>query len=485
MQKINSVVLIFIVISLAKCSVSADGDMKGPFDDTAIVSLITNDGTTNPLPVHDDTLRIPVKVDIEPVWADMTDSMHIPIPDRREQDFYLLWDRSVPIGGYIHNSVQDSMNALQEISDKLMSEISVSAYGDTIPKCREITDITEDIACRGQLSSRSFFQRTESPIDEGIQFMIDNLKSGSIKGAALISDLMTTADHICGPMALLPLFKDIKSYFDEGEIHVAIIGVRTKYWGVQRGQCPLKDGDLGCWFQECQTPGRYLALTKPVDRPLYVLIMGRSTSEEDNRKDNPVAMIATGLRETLDRLGFDVKSEIITLGALSPQAEGFDWILPPDGPHQPIDCDSNQEGCTCRNERTYTLTGEFKRRGISIDETPIDMTDGPKIFTQPIIRDGGKNLETEIDCRRVREFQRCTGEDRNYCANGILESQSSRMTMKLNYVGSDYWNYWDEWSSLREGSHSTIDLAGFIDELRPIRYEATISPILPLACCKR
>ena len=490
MFKSISVALILIAtisISLVNCGgTTSDGAETLPDDTTSITTDI----------VSNDTLT--VKADIEPIWEDASDSLDTAIPDKQGQDFYLFWDRSIPMRGYIHESGSDSMNTLQEINNSIVNEILTAEtdHGSIIPKCREVADLMKDIGCQGELSSREFFTASESPINEGIEFMIDGLTSGTITGAVLISDLMTTSKDnlIHGLTALLPSFKErgVKAYFNDGLIHMAVVGVRLNYWCVH-------DRDR-CWFCESCSPPGYRPYTGslPIRKPLYVLVMGRSASRDDNRQKNLVSTIALKLEASLAELGSeaeDIKSENVTLGALGARTD-ISWRLPDKRGFKPIVCDPNH-GCTCEDRSTYTLTANFREGRVSINENSMELVDNFRdrndddekieIFTQ--LREGEENgVELKINCRQVQNIFRsgrsCARENGSCNGDGIIKPELSKMTMILSYEGEGEQN-WDEWSSTRESIDTSLRLSAFIEWMRPSQYKATLSPVLPLACCEK
>ena len=177
-----------------------------------------------------DSLQITVEV--TPVWSDavLTDSPDI---NSVAQVFQLLWDRSIPIGGYVHSTNPDSQFALQRIHESLMSSRLTSDYGgrESSLECMVITDLLSPVDCNSRLS-RDFFDGGQSRMDQAIEYLVSGLKSGTIMGAALITDMMTTSDFGIGATALLPHFKDplLRGLFNEGAIHVAILGIRIPYW---------------------------------------------------------------------------------------------------------------------------------------------------------------------------------------------------------------------------------------------------------------
>ena len=463
-------VILIVVVPLNGCS--GGGGENGVSQNDTISTTPTN----NIQPI--DTLTVEVEVD--PVWEDATDSLKpTDTNDQGSQVFYLLWDRSIPMKGYIHKTNRDNMFALQEIHGSLLNVSSQVYAGSGISiECKDaVLDVPFN--CRSSLSTRDFFTVGDSQIE--LQSAVDGLKDGSIVGLALISDLMATIEGRIGPTALLEYFKgkapNLLEYFKEGGIHMAILGVRPKYWGAHPGNCPAPPGELGCWFHEGQK--RWIPLEEPVHRPIYILVIGRSIDEKDDSKGkNPVAMITEKVEQTLGH--FDVKSEVLTHGALGTQT-GFYWNPPQkkDIERQNISYHPELGWYSCLAGREINLTAKFEEDGVSINrKTLIKQTDS-EIF-HDLKTSSGSGLRLKLDCKQV--FNMNNREKEEMCNNEeMVKPELSEVILTLNYNESSEHD-WGTWSSLRERAGSTLNLTRFIDDLRPDHYKATISPFPPLSC---
>ena len=473
MHRLNLfVVILVVVVPLNSCS--TDGEENG------------DPGTTSTNGPHIDTLT--AEVDIDPVWEDATDSLKPTDTNNRDSKvFYLLWDRSEPMGGYIHKTNQDSMYTLQGIHGSLLNVSSQVYAGNRIStECKDVVTGQHFNCDNKLLSTRNFFKGKNSLIDTVFQSAVDGLKDGSIAGVTLISDLMATnGGSGIGPTALLEYFKgkapNLLEHFKGGGIHMAILGVRPKYWGVHSKGCPAPPGELGCWFHEGQR--RWIPLEEPVHRPIYILVIGRSIDEKDDSKGkNPVVMITERVEQTLGH--FDVKSEVLTHGALGTQT-GFYWNPPEkkDTLKQYIRYHPKREWYSCLAEREINLTAKFEEDAISINrKTPIKETDIHEIF-HDLKTSSGNGLRLKLDCKQVlNEIKRqkeemCNDEE-------MVRSELSKVNLTLNYNESGEHD-WGTWSSLRERAGSTLNLTRFIDDLRPSQYKVTISPFPPLSCNRK
>ena len=426
--------------------------------------------------------NMPVMVDVKPMWKDLASPRELsPVPD--SSDFIISWDLSIPMAGSIHRTVPDSQYTLQEVHDLVLNAKLVSDYKDPriSLKCMNMVSLAP-IACDIDLTKRSAFRGTSSEIHNGIQFAINGLMNGSIVGAAFISDLMATDSIGKGATVLLPYLEDLKVYFDKGEIHMTILGIRPIYWGVKAGECEGLKGDLGCWFDEGRKKWR--KLTERVNRPIYILVVGRSINEEDDRKDdNPIVVITERARETLVKRGFDVQSEVITLGALGIQTD-FVWSS------QTTNLRLGPSGYHCRTERSSPLTAKFKEG--EIDQISIDgknLIDSLDVF-DGLEKYGKGGVKLELDCKSVSNIRRggrkneiCNDDGRDW----TIKPEFSEAIIEFNYKNEEAsrsdWMMWSTSSPLQGNPSLTLYLVEFITGLRPSSgYKANISPVPPLSC---
>ncbi|MCY4674005.1 MAG: hypothetical protein OXD43_09635 [Bacteroidetes bacterium] len=445
-----------------------------------------------------DSVEIRVKAKVAPVWEDAGSTGFFFNSDSLPESFQLFWDRSVPMGGYVHETNPDSQDALLNIHDLLKSAWFGAGYGGTL-QCFGITSSVDPIQCNERLL-RKFFNGNSSRLDEGIEDLVTGLQNGSMMGAALISDLMATTEHGIGPTGLLPYLAPLNEHFNNGTIHMALLGVRIEYWGVRSGACDAQSGSLGCWFDECQQ--RYRPLEKFVKSPLYVLVLGRS-SERDAGKDNLVSEILGGLLEGLRESGISqerIKYEFMTLVPLTVEGDSdLDWGTEVDFVWHDLEESSPrlaeltpERGYSCRyNSKTPQLTGKFVDRRITISEIPADSRPIDSIGISSTItrlqKSDKSQVNLELNCRSVyriihEDEQREEADTTKTCDDdGIIIAEKSKVTAELSYNVSEVVD-WSAWSSTRCGIESTFHLGQFTDALRPDKYIATIAPFPPLDC---
>ena len=419
------------------------------------------------------------EVSIEPIWEGIKGMQ---IADQRfdSQDFHLFWDRSIPMGGYIHRTERDSQFTLQRIHEVFFdAHYLTDDYRGGEITCKGVSDIILTFDCDSRLS-REFFNGGDSRLGKVIEDVTESLLNGNLKSAALVTDLTATTGNVSGAHTLLPYFDPLRTYFNEGMIHAAVLGIRMDYWGVHAGACRTVRGSLGCWYHEGEKI--YKRLRQVVKRPIYVLIMGVNL-DQDTSDDNSVSKIAHELQRLVVESGGDVKSEVITLGALGHQTD-LDWnSLDGYRGTPPIELDI-ERGYSCNDRKIFDLNAKFSEGAISIDENSIEKFDSLNTFTR-LRKDGENGISLRLDCESVsdqirQDRQRDEG-DKICNDRGMVKSIFSLVTAKISYEGSSFTD-WSAWSSVSHRADATLFLSNFIQGLRPSYYLASISPFPPLDC---
>jgi len=432
---------------------------------SVIIFSLVQSGCEPPTPVpfvNDEAI-------VQPQWEDDTVSETVD-PDSITHEFHLLWDQSIPMGGYIHRTDPDSQGTLKLINDFLKSARLTTDYGgdESSLICLGVTDSIMSVEC-DPIMSQDFFDGSNSRLDQGIEYIVEGLIDGSIKGAAFVSDLIATTVYGTGPPALLPYLRSsaLRAHLNSGKMDMALLGTRINYWGVHRGPCQTLSGSLGCWYDESQR--RYKPLDQILKSPVYILILGLRP-EEKSREDNPVFKMAAELVQSMTAHGMEVKHEMITQGSLDNPAQ-FQWYPFAETGYQAIDLTNH--GYYCKDNETHRVRGRFLDPQISISE--ITMHGSLDSTVTAIIDSNDPQLvHLEINCEILRKKIR--DEQPKLCRD-----TSNRLVGRLH---SQVQNDWAEWSSVSHTSHLTMGLEPFIDGIRPSHYEATIESVPPLNACK-
>ena len=426
-----------------------------------VTVLIFGFGCSPPTPPPE---PLEVQVEIKPQW-DNSEGETVD-PDSITHEFHLLWDQSIPMGGYVHRTDPDSQAALKSINDLLKSIRLTTAYGggESSLKCLGITDSIMSVDCNHAMS-RDFFGGNNSRLDQGIEYAIEGIRSGAFKGAALVSDLIATTDYVTGAVALLPNLNNsvTTAYYNSGKIDVALVGIRIDYWGVHAGVCKMISGPLGCEFDDFRD--RYRPLDDVIKRPIYILVMGRRP-EGKTQEETPVDKMVSAFVETARSQGMEVKNEILTQGPLGNRAV-FQWY--PSAPTGYQSVNLSEEGYSCKDNEIYSLKGRFGDSLLSIIE--IEVQGFESIFTVSTDRDNAHQLNLEINCKTLRKKFR-----------ELCNTKPNKFVGRVKHKGE---RIWAEWSSNLHSSDKTPGLEQFVSGIRPSHYEVIIEPAPPLSACNR
>ncbi|MCY4225804.1 MAG: hypothetical protein OXF06_13350, partial [Bacteroidetes bacterium] len=82
-----------------------------------------------------------VQASLQPQWGEDSATETIDA-DTVMHEFHLLWDQSIPMGGYIHRTDPDSQGTLKSINDFLKSARLTTDYGgdESSLKCLGVTN---------------------------------------------------------------------------------------------------------------------------------------------------------------------------------------------------------------------------------------------------------------------------------------------------------------------------------------------------------
>ena len=410
-----------------------------------------------------------VQASLQPQWGEDSATETIDA-DTVMHEFHLLWDQSIPMGGYIHRTDPDSQGTLKSINDFLKSARLTTDYGgdESSLKCLGVTDSIVDVDC-DPIMSQDFFDGSTSRLDQGIEYIIEGLINGSFKGAAFVSDLIATTVYGTGPPALLPYLRSstLQAYLNSGTIDIALIGTKINYWGVHRGPCETLSGSLGCWYDEAQR--RYKPLDQIHKSPVYILILGLRP-EGKSQEDNPVFKMATELAQSMNAQSMEIKHELITQGSLGSESE-FHWYPYAETGFQAIGL--TDHGYQCKDIETHRVKGRFLDPEVSIAEIAMhgSLDSAVTVMTNT---DDPQLVHLEINCKTLREYIR---DDQSQVCN----ERSNRLVGTIYSQGQ---SHWAEWASVAHTSHLTMGLEPFIDGIRPSHYQATIESAPPLDACK-
>ncbi len=417
---------------------------------------------------HATTLPLKRQAEIKPQWG--ASEIEIIAPDSITHEFQILWDQSIPMGGYVHRTDPDSQSTLNLINHSLKSARLKTAYGgrESSLSCLGVTYSITSVNCDSGML-RDFFYGNESRLDQGIEYVIEGLKSGKFKGAALVSDLIATTRDVTGPLALLPYLSNsvMNAHYNSGKIDMAIIGIRMDYWGVQKGPCQMIQGPLGCEFNDFED--RYQLLNTRVKRPFYVLIMGwrlEGQTSENNSVNNMISWFA----KDLEAMGLEIEYENLTQGQLESRNSFFWYPAREDNTTTGYEIVGlNEDGYYCKDNDAHSLVGGFSDSLISIMN--IELSGFENLFRASMSEINSAQVNLEVNCKTLNQEKK----SQELCDN------PSKLMGRIEYQGQ---SDWADWSSILHESNLTPGIDPFINGLRPSHYQAVIDPAPPLDNCK-
>ena len=301
---------------------------------------------------------------------------------------------------------------------------------------------------------RSLFNGRWSRLGLSIERILTDFRTGRSEAAALVTDLVATGD-IVGPLAISNALADWLTSDDvrSGAFHAALLGVRADYWGWHPQGCPEALDQPGCVHNE--RTGAVTRLPDVVQMPFYVLVLGRDVE----RVEAAIESVRSGLEEL--RPDAEIKREILTRRS----SEGFSTELSCLAGEQFALFENDRGLASCQREATITLScrfaGGLQLRSATADVEPAVVPGATSVYE--IAQDG---LKLDIDCA------------------ALLES-SEPVNVHLRAVDGSLdraWEVdWSEWSTEIDELGKTLQLDGFVQELRivPDRYRIELQqPIL-------
>ena len=296
---------------------------------------------------------------------------------------------------------------------------------------------------------RTLFDGQWSRLTLSIESILSDFQTGHIEAAALVTDLMATGD-ITGPLAVSNALSDWLASDDvrSGTFHVGMLAARVNYRGWQPAGCPERTSELGCVYNE--RTGAITPLANVVKIPFYVLVLGRDFEKVED--------VIESVRRGIEELGQDIeiKHEILTR-----KSRGFDSTMSctarKPGDHgengtQYVLFENNMGNMNCRRDETVTLScGLADRFQLTSASTAFDESrETSRLSGAVAVRDVGGQLDLDIDCAQLRNA-------------GPLKLRLKDVVGEITH----HWEVaWDEWSTEIDELGKTLQLEGFVQELR-------------------
>ncbi len=257
-----------------------------------------------------DTSRVedlpPLTATAAAAWNEPATGVASPPADPELVEIHL--DISSPMAGYLPPGGDGDLSVFQLVAQNAAQHMArVFGSADAPVRWVGVGHELRSLGARPQIE-RSVFDGRSTQLDQSMERVLGDFRSGRAEAAALVSDLMATGDTT-GP---LPVFgalgvwlrsPDVRS----GAFHVGLFGLKADYWGVRVRGCGAR-APLGCRFDELRR--RWVALETVQQIPVYVLVLGRGA-------DRVVSVMAS-LQATVDELNrsrnivIETRAELLT-----------------------------------------------------------------------------------------------------------------------------------------------------------------------------
>ena len=424
-------------------------------------------------------------------------------------------DVSFPMAGFLPlPSRPDDLSTFQEVTLNVANHMA-GIYGSAGGVAVQWRGIGHDLVDlpRSPRIQPSLFDGRSTRLDLSIDRMLAAFRSGQAEAAALVTDLMATAEvtGVIGPVTVANALGDwLRSEgVRSGVFHVGLLGVKAEYRGVTHPtECP-PGPPLGCWYDE-RLPG-FRRLDSVARTPFYVLVVGRGA--------DAVTSVLESLQRGIVELDRDVEAqwELLTRRSLS-----FDTAAsckaPP--PQYALFVDERGQHRCVRDDRV-TLFCDFEKgfrpdagRGVW-DRTPTDGSgDGETPAAQGFwnrlrgifgagesrstpapgsppeqldVRVNGTRLEFDLDCESLRSARPPNADlALRLDVTGTVDDPTADWSVRLwaqrssGGATDDNEADWSEWSTERAEFGKTTQLDAFVRAVRvePDRYRVELPAIL-------
>ena len=386
-----------------------------------------------------------------PLWNGAPSISIPPKPRTKPEAIDVHLDISAPMAGFLPPaSNADEPSVLRTATQNVASHLSrLYGGGGVSIRWRAVGHDLCNLQGMPRFE-RSLFDGRWSRLTLSIESILSDFQTGHIEAAALVTDLMATGD-ITGPLAVSNTLSDWLASGDvrSGAFHVGMLAARANYRGWQPAGCPERTSELGCVYNE--RTGAITPLANVVKIPLYVLVLGKDLKKVED--------VIESVRRGILELGQDleIKHEILTR-----KSRGFDTtiscIARKPGDHeenkpQYVIFEDNVGNMKCRRDEpvalSCSLSNGFELTSASTAFDGNGTTAG--LSDAAAVRDVGGRLDLDIDCAQLQEFA------------GPLKLGLTDLVGEI----TPKWEVdWGEWSTEIDELGKTLQLEGFVQELR-------------------
>ena len=282
----------------------------------AIAAAVCSGGSTCPDPrtCAADARRVedlpPLRATAVPAWEEPETGAASPSGDPESVEIHL--DISSPMAGYLPPDGNGDLSVFHLVAQNAAQHMA-RVFGSAAAPVRWVGVGHEmrNLGARPQIE-RGVFDGRSTQLDQSMERMLRDFRTGRAEAAALVSDLMATGD-VTGPLTLFGSLGEWLGSADvrNGTFHVGLFGLKADYWGVRVRECAAR-APLGCRFDELRR--RWVALETVQQIPVYVLVLGRGAAS--------VVSVMESLQATVDELNrgrdtpIETQWELLTRAAL-------------------------------------------------------------------------------------------------------------------------------------------------------------------------
>lgn len=372
-------------------------------------------------------------------------------PPTGHGDLAIYLDSSVPIGGFLAPGGPSPHSALEAVARMAPHHlIGADAGPRSSLRWHRIAGQPARVGAPPTIGRR-FFSGGESRLDLAVEEIVQELQSGQLEAALVITDLVTTGEIVGaqGTAQALRVWAESDGVL-AGAFDFGLLSIRARYWGVRTGTCEAPSGDWACWFSE----QRQTWLTLPAETvlPLHVLVFTSGRV--------PARQILDGLGGELAQRSFEVQSELLTEATIpgeKPQSE-CSVHSAADPEHQQFALFQGK-GVGLRCDRDELIRVRCPLPEVVSRVTAVAESGGE---TLPFSIEGGV-VQLEIDC--------ATRRDRDLAFQLRVEAEAARAEDSR----------WASWASVTddrpEDLGKTLRLREFVEKVRvrPRRYQGTVN----------
>lgn len=388
----------------------------------------------------------------------------------------LYLDTSQPMGGYLGEAER---GALFRTFFKHAQVKLIEAYGGRHRLTWSAID-SRVVALQQEprFAAESQFRGITSNLNLAVDEAKAALFSGAVSASVLVTDLVPTR-QIDGAIALA---ETLQPFFDRrevrsGAVDLGLFAVKLPYRGVSTSldtRCRVpQTPSLGCWLSEDE--GRWQPLAEVVERPLYLIVLGRSQLQgEQAPAESAVQQIGLGLAELAEGMALEFRWELLTAAYRQMDAE-LSCSTDGEGENQTALWSDEARHYRCQQEASVNLTCTIDVEGTAETRALLPSMKVRAVqasWPEPWLRTriggpmGERSFSLIVDCEALRKEE--------------PPSPALSVGVSLAFANESGWGAWSTTSdSSRESLGRTLWLEELVDSIRLKGFEfQSMEPIL-------